>query len=517
MATRTQSRPRPASPVEPASGPSRIRDFDDEPSDARVRTDVALTFDDVLLVPRHSLTHPKDVDTRTRFTRGIALNVPVASAAMDTVTESEMAIAMARAGGIGVLHKNMAIDRQAAEVDRVKRSESGMILNPITLSPEATLREANALMQRFRISGVPIVDREGKLVGIITNRDLQFERSLDRPLRETMTRERLVTAPVGTTLEEAERILAKHRVEKLPVVDDSGTLRGLITVKDIHKRRQHPNANKDQHGRLRCAAAIGAGGDYLDRARALVDAGVDVLVIDTAHGHSEGVLRATGAVREAFPDVQLVAGNIATRAGARALAERGVDAVKVGVGPGSICTTRVVTGVGVPQLSAVLEAVAGAGDIPVIADGGIKYSGDMVKALAAGASSVMMGSMLAGTEESPGEAFLAEGRRFKMVRGMGSLGAMQDGSADRYFQEGEMSLRKLVPEGIEGRVAYKGPVADVLYQMIGGLRSGMGYVGCGNIDSLRHETEFVRITTAGLRESHPHDVQITREAPNYSL
>ena len=517
MATRTQSRSRPASPVEPVSGPSRIRDIQSTQADARVRTDVALTFDDVLLIPRHSVTHPKDVDTRTRFTRAIALNVPVVSAAMDTVTESEMAIAMARAGGIGVLHKNMAIDRQAAEVDRVKRSESGMILNPITLSPEATLREANALMQRFRISGVPIVDREGKLVGIITNRDLQFERSLDRPLRETMTRERLVTAPQGTTLEEAERILAKHRVEKLPVVDETGTLRGLITVKDIHKRRQYPNANKDQHGRLRCAAALGAGGDYLDRARALVDAGVDVLVIDTAHGHSDGVLRATEIVRETFPDVQLVAGNIATRAGAEALVQRGVDAVKVGVGPGSICTTRVVTGVGVPQLTAVLEAVEGAGDVPVIADGGIKYSGDLVKALAAGASSVMMGSMLAGTEESPGEAFLAEGRRFKMVRGMGSLSAMQDGSADRYFQEGEMSLRKLVPEGIEGRVPYKGPVGDVLYQMIGGLRSGMGYVGCGSIQALRTETEFVRITTAGLRESHPHDVQITREAPNYSL
>jgi IMP dehydrogenase len=354
-------------------------------------------------------------------------------------------------------------------------------------------------------------------VGIITNRDLQFERNLDRPLAEAMTRERLITAPEGTTLDEAERLLGKHRIEKLPVVDDAGILRGLITVKDIHKRRQHPNANKDQHGRLRVAAALGAGGDYLDRAQALVDAGVDVLVIDTAHGHSDGVLRATGIVREKFPDVQLVAGNIATRDGAEALVRRGVDAVKVGVGPGSICTTRVVTGVGVPQLTAVLEAVAGAGDIPVIADGGIKYSGDLVKALAAGASSVMMGSMLAGTEESPGEAFLAEGRRFKMVRGMGSLSAMQDGSADRYFQEGEMSLRKLVPEGIEGRVPYKGPVGDVLFQMIGGLRSGMGYVGCGTIEELRSETEFVRITSAGLRESHPHDVQITREAPNYSL
>jgi IMP dehydrogenase len=518
MATRTRPQPRPANPADTGSGPSRIRNLDtDERPDARVRTDVALTFDDVLLVPRHSMTHPKDVDTSSRFTRAIALNIPVVSAAMDTVTESEMAIAMARAGGIGVLHKNMAIDRQAAEVDRVKRSESGMIINPITLSPQATLREANALMQRFRISGVPIVDREGKLVGIITNRDLQFERNLDRPLAEAMTRERLITAPEGTTLDEAERLLGKHRIEKLPVVDEQGMLRGLITVKDIHKRRQYPAANKDQHGRLRVAAALGAGGDYLDRARALIDAGVDVLVIDTAHGHSEGVLRATGIVREQFPDVQLVAGNIATREGAEALVRRGVDAVKVGVGPGSICTTRVVTGVGVPQLTAVLDAVAGAGDVPVIADGGIKYSGDLVKALAAGASAVMMGSMLAGTEESPGEAFLAEGRRFKMVRGMGSLSAMQDGSADRYFQDGEMSLKKLVPEGIEGRVPYKGPVSDVLFQMIGGLRSGMGYVGCATIDALRNDTEFVRITTAGLRESHPHDVQITREAPNYSL
>jgi IMP dehydrogenase len=481
-----------------------------------VRTDVALTFDDVLLAPRHSVTHPRDVTTSTRFTRGILLNVPLVSAAMDTVTESEMAIAMARAGGIGVLHKNMSIDRQAAEVDRVKRSESGMIMNPITLTPDATLREAGALMQRFRISGVPVVDNEGRLVGIITNRDLQFERDLDRPLREAMTRDRLVTAPVGTTLEEAERILGRNRIEKLPVVDASGKLTGLITVKDIHKRRQFPNANKDVHGRLRVAAAVGAGGDFMARARALVDAGVDVLVIDTAHGHAEGVLGATGQLRDALPDVQLVAGNIATRDGARALVQRGVDAIKVGVGPGSICTTRVVTGVGVPQLTAVMHAVEGADDIPVIADGGIKYSGDIVKALAAGASSVMMGSMLAGTEESPGESFLLEGRRFKMVRGMGSLSAMQDGSADRYFQDGEMSLKKLVPEGIEGRVPYRGPVSDVLYQMVGGLRSGMGYVGCGSIDELRTQTEFVRITTAGLRESHPHDVTITREAPNYS-
>jgi IMP dehydrogenase len=500
--------------VTTGSGPSRIRAGDDA---RRIRDDVALTFDDVLLSPRHSVTHPRDVSTTSRFTRRIPLNVPLVAAAMDTVTESEMAIAMARAGGVGVIHKNMSIDRQAAEVDRVKRSESGMILNPITLSPDATLREAVALMLRFRISGVPIVDREDRLVGIITNRDLQFERNLDRPIRDAMTHEGLVTAPVGTSLDDAERILGQHRIEKLPVVDDAGILRGLITVKDIHKRRQFPSANKDRHGRLRVAAAIGAAGTFLDRARALIDAGVDVLVIDTAHGHAEVVLDATARVREAFPDIELVAGNIATREGAAALVERGVDAVKVGVGPGSICTTRVVTGVGVPQLTAIFDAVEGAGEIPVIADGGIKYSGDIVKAIAAGASSVMMGSMLAGTEESPGESLLLEGRRFKMIRGMGSLAAMQDGSADRYFQEGEMSARKLVPEGIEGRVPYKGPVADVLFQMVGGLRSGMGYIGCATIDELRTESQFVRITAAGLRESHPHDVTITREAPNYSL
>jgi IMP dehydrogenase len=484
---------------------------------SRVRVEPALTFDDVLLVPRHSHTHPKEVETTSRFSRGISLNIPLVAAAMDTVTESEMAIAMARAGGLAVIHKNMSVDRQKAEVDRVKRSESGMILKPITLGPDATLREAHSLMRNFKISGVPIVDRDNKLVGIITNRDLQFERNLDRTLAEVMTKDGLVTAPVGTTLDEAERILGSKRIEKLPVVDERFVLRGLITVKDIHKRRQFPGANKDQHGRLRVAAAIGAGGDYLDRARELIDAGVDSLVIDTAHGHSEGVLKATADVRERFPEVQLVAGNVATREGAAALVERGVDAVKVGVGPGSICTTRVVTGVGVPQLTAVFDAVEGAAGVPVIADGGIKYSGDIVKALAAGASSVMMGSMLAGTEESPGESFLLEGRRFKMIRGMGSLSAMQDGSADRYFQEGEMSSKKLVPEGIEGRVPYKGPVGDVIFQMVGGLRSGMGYVGCGTIESLRTDTEFVRITAAGLRESHPHDVTITREAPNYSV
>src|SRR5690348_13629787 len=484
-----------------------------------IRPKPGLTFDDVLLVPRHSTVHPREVSTQSRLTRTIPLNIPLISAAMDTVTEADMAIAMARAGGIGVIHKNMSIDRQAAEVDRVKRSESGMILNPITLGPDRPVREAYALMRRFKISGVPIVDGDGRLIGIITNRDLQFERNLDQPIREAMTRDKLVTAPVGTDLDEAERILARHRIEKLPVVDQQGVLRGLITVKDIFKRREHPNANKDQHGRLRVAAALGAAPDTVARAKALVAAGVDVLVVDSAHGHSEGVLKTVDAVREAFPDVQLVAGNVATEAGARELVNRGADAVKVGIGPGSICTTRVVTGVGVPQITAILDAVrgAGAGDVPVIADGGIKYSGDVVKALAAGAESVMMGSMLAGTEESPGESFLLEGRRFKVIRGMGSLGAMEEGSADRYFQEGEVSPAKLVPEGIEGRVPYKGPVTDVIFQMAGGLRSGMGYCGVCDIKALRTETEFIQVTSAGLRESHPHDVVITREAPNYSL
>src|SRR3954462_699139 len=482
-----------------------------------IRPKLGLTFDDVLLVPRHSTVHPREVSTVTRLTRTIPLNIPLVSAAMDTVTEAEMAIAMARAGGIGVLHKNMTIERQAAEVDRVKRSESGMIMNPITLGPDRLLKEAMALMRRFRISGVPIVDGQGRLVGIITNRDLQFENNLDQPLREVMTRDKLVTVPVGTGLDEAERILAKHRIEKLPVVDAQGVLKGLITVKDIFKRREHPNANKDQHGRLRVAGAVSGGPDAIPRARSLVGSGVDVIVVDSAHGHSEGVLSTVDQLREAFPDVQLIAGNVATEAGARELVRRGVDAVKVGIGPGSICTTRVVTGVGVPQVTAIFDALRGADDVPIIADGGVKYSGDVVKALAAGASSVMMGSMLAGTEESPGESVLAEGRRFKMIRGMGSLSAMQDGSADRYFQEGEMAPKKLVPERIEGRVPYKGAVGDVLFQMVGGLRSGMGYVGCGTIEELRTNTEFVRITAAGLRESHPHDVTITREAPNYSL
>ncbi len=488
----------------------------------------AFTFDDVLLVPAHSAVHPNDTDISTRLTRRIRLQLPLVSAAMDTVTEARMAIAVAREGGVGVIHKNMSVARQAEEVDRVKRSESGMILNPITLGPEASLRDAHRLMARFSISGVPIVERDGTLVGIVTNRDLQFETDLDRPVSALMTSHRaggeeragrprgLVTAPVGTTLAEAERILHRHRIEKLPVVDGEGRLKGLITVKDIFKRRKFPNACKDEHGRLRVGAAIGAAANDLDRARALVEAGTDFLVIDAAHGHSEGVLQAVARVRESFPHTDLVAGNVGTAEGAAALVERGADAVKVGVGPGSICTTRVVTGVGLPQLTAVMDAARGAeGRVPVIADGGIRYSGDVVKALAAGAHSVMMGSVLAGTEESPGESFLLEGRRFKTVRGMGSLSAMEEGSADRYFQEGR-DQRKLVPEGIEGRVAYSGPVADTVFQLAGGLRSGMGYCGAADLESLRANARFVRITPGGLKESHPHDVAITREAPNYS-
>ncbi|MFS8637001.1 MAG: IMP dehydrogenase [Gemmatimonadota bacterium] len=476
-----------------------------------------LTFDDVLMVPDYSDVHPRDTNVETKLTESIVLPIPIVSAAMDTVTESRMAIAIAREGGIGIIHKNMSIERQVAEVDRVKRSESGMILNPITLGPDEPVRAALQLMERFSISGVPIVDEGGRLVGIVTNRDLQFETDLDRPVRELMTSQGLVTAPVGTSLEEAERILHENRIEKLPVVDEAGKLRGLITVKDIFKRRQYPNACKDEHGRLRVGAAIGTSARDLDRAAELLAAGCDVLVIDTAHGHSEGVLKALERTRERFPDAQIIAGNVATAEGARALMERGASAVKVGIGPGSICTTRVVTGVGVPQLTAIMEAVRGVeGRVPVIADGGIRYSGDLVKALAAGAHAAMMGSLLAGTEESPGESFLLEGRRYKTVRGMGSLSAMEDGSADRYFQEGQ-EARKFVPEGIEGRVPYKGPVSDVIYQLVGGLRSGMGYCGCRDLEELRTKARFVRITGGGLRESHPHNVTITREAPNYHM
>ncbi len=476
----------------------------------------ALTFDDVLLIPGHSLVHPKDTDVSTIVTRGIELRIPLLAAAMDTVTESAMAIQMAREGGLGIIHKNLPAEKQAEEVDRVKRSESGMILNPITLRRGGSLQDAHELMARFSISGVPIVEDDGRLVGIITNRDLQFETDLSKSISEVMTSGNLVTVPVGTTLDQAQEILHQHRIEKLPVVDESGELKGLITVKDIFKRRRYPDACKDEHGRLRTGGAIGASAADLERAQLLVEAGADVLVVDTAHGHSEGVLKAVAKVRERFPDVQLIGGNVGTVEGAKALVDRGVDAVKVGVGPGSICTTRVVTGVGLPQLSAIMDAVAGAdGSVPIIADGGIRYSGDLVKALAAGAHSVMMGSMFAGTDESPGETFLLEGRRFKTVRGMGSLSAMEEGSADRYFQDSSDQKRKLVPEGIEARVPYKGPVSDTIYQLIGGLRAGMGYCGVGSIDELRTETRFNRITMGGLRESHPHDVTITREAPNY--
>lgn len=477
-----------------------------------------LTFDDVLLQPARSNVLPTQVDTSTRFSRNIALNIPIVSSAMDTVTESHLAIALAQQGGIGIIHRNMPIDRQAEEVDRVKRSESGMIVDPITIGPNEKIYDALELMKRYRISGVPVTEH-GKLVGILTNRDLRFETRYDLPVSDVMTKENLITVPVGTTLEQAREILHKHRVEKLLVVDDQFALKGLITVKDIQKKLKYPNAAKDSQGRLRVGAAIGATGDFLERAQELVRRKVDVLCIDTAHGHSERVLDAIASVKKEFPHVDLVAGNVGTTEGARDLINLGVDGIKVGIGPGSICTTRVVSGAGVPQITAILECAKAArqAGVPLIADGGVKYSGDIVKAIAAGAHSVMMGSMLAGTEESPGESILLEGRRFKMIRGMGSLSAMQDGSADRYFQEGEMSSRKFVPEGIEGRVPYKGPVADVIYQMVGGLKSGMGYTGCATIDALRTQSRFVRITAAGLRESHPHDVTITREAPNYSV
>ena len=475
-----------------------------------------LTFDDVLLMPAYSNVLPADVDLSTRLTKKIRLNIPLMSAAMDTVTEYRMAIAIAREGGIGVIHKNMSIEQQAEQVDLVKRSENGVITNPFSLTAGHTLREADALCAKFRISGVPIVDEEGKLVGIITNRDMKFEENMDRLIDEVMTRENLVVGHEGTTLAEAKAILRKHKIEKLPIVDAQNHLKGLITIKDIEKALTYPRSAKDEGGRLLCAAAVGATKDVLDRAGALVDAGVDVLVLDSAHGHSQNILDAVARVKEHFPDVQLIAGNVATGEATRALIEAGADCVKIGIGPGSICTTRVVAGIGVPQISAVLEsaAVANEYDIPIIADGGIKYSGDIVKAIAAGGSVVMLGSLLAGCEESPGESEVFQGRQFKVYRGMGSLGAMAKGSRDRYFQEDN---KKLVPEGVEGRVPYRGPLTDTIYQMTGGLRSGMGYCGTPTIEALRTQSKFVRITAAGLRESHPHDIYITKEAPNYTM
>ena len=479
----------------------------------------ALTFDDVLLMPAHSAVLPREVELGSRFSRNVTVNLPLVSAAMDTVTETQMAIAMARQGGIGVIHKRMSVEQQAEMVRKVKRSESGMIVDPITLTRDATIGDAEHLMAEYRISGVPIVDEAGKLVGILTNRDLRFETDMTRPVAELMTAENLVTVPVGTTLEHARDILRSHKVEKLLVVDDEYYLRGLITIKDITKRVAYPNSAKDDLGRLRVAAAVGVSADLEARAAALVEAGADALVLDSAHGHSQGILDALVYLKEAF-DVDVVAGNIATAAAAAALIERGADGVKVGVGPGSICTTRVVTGVGMPQLSAIMavaEVTKDAG-VALIADGGVKYSGDVAKAIAAGADAVMMGSMLAGTSEAPGEDILRDGRRYKAYRGMGSLGAMAGGSADRYFQEGnQANQQKLVPEGIEGMVAYKGPVGDVLYQLAGGLRSAMGYCGTQDIAALQRDARFVTITQASLIESHPHDVTITKDAPNYSV
>lgn len=477
-----------------------------------------LTFDDVLLVPRYSGVHPRETDVSTRFARGLELNVPLVSAAMDTVTGARMAIAMAREGGIGVLHKNLAVEAQTGKVDRVKRSESGLIRNPVTLGPDRPIRAARRLMDEYGISGVPVVDEENGLLGIITNRDLLFERDPARLVREVMTAEGLITAPVGTTLDRAESIMGSHKIEKLPIVDEEGRLQGLITVRDILKRRQFPNASKDDQGRLRVAAAVGSGPEAFDRATALVEAGVDALVVDTAHGHSEGVLGSVERLRERFPDTPLVAGNVATEQGARDLIERGVDGVKVGIGPGSICTTRVIAGIGVPQLTAIMECSRATrpAEVPLIADGGIRYTGDIVKAIAAGADCVMMGSLFAGTEESPGETMLLEGRRYKVYRGMGSEGAMAEGSADRYFQEEPVDGSKYVPEGIEGRVPYKGPLSETIFQMIGGLRQGMGYCGVEDLGRLRTETSFVRLTMAGLIEGHPHDVTITKEASNYT-
>jgi IMP dehydrogenase len=482
---------------------------------------IALTFDDVSIVPGLSETHPNDVDLRTRVCRGITMNIPILSAAMDTVTESRLAIALAQEGGIGIIHKNLPVEVQADEVDKVKRSEAGMIVDPVTMRPDQTIREALGMMARYKISGVPVTDAEGHLVGILTNRDLRFEENLDKLIGELMTKEDLVTVPEGTTLEQAKAMLHKHRIEKVLVVDAAGNLKGLITVKDIQKMMQYPSACKDELGRLRVGAAVGASGDYLERAAALVKAKVDLLVLDSSHAHSRGVLAATGRLRERFPEVKLIIGNVATAEAALALIERGADAVKVGIGPGSICTTRVVTGAGVPQVTAIADCAVAAAEhgVPVIADGGIKFSGDLTKALVAGAESVMIGSLLAGTEESPGETILYQGRTFKAYRGMGSLSAMASGSADRYFQEGGGdsggSLAKLVPEGIEGMVPHKGSLHQMLPQLTGGLRSGMGLAGCASIAELRTKARFVRISPAGLKEGHAHDVVITKEAPNY--
>lgn len=474
-----------------------------------------LTFDDVLLVPAASDVLPRDVQLGTNLTKKIKLNIPIISSGMDTVTEAKMAIAIAREGGIGVIHKNMPIAQQANEIDKVKRSEHGIIVDPIFLSPENTLQDAHDLMERYHISGVPVTEND-KLVGILTNRDLRFETDLTRKISACMTREKLITAPVGTSIEDAKELLRKHRIEKLPLVDEQGRLRGLVTIKDIEKRLKYPNAAKDSKGRLLVAAAIGVGADMNDRLDAIVAAKVDIVVVDTAHGHSAGVINAVRKIKEKYPDLQLIAGNVATAEATRALIEAGADAVKVGIGPGSICTTRVIAGIGVPQITAVFDCASVAREygIPIIADGGIKYSGDVVKALAAGASVVMVGNLFAGTEESPGEKVIYQGRSYKVYRGMGSLGAMAQGSKDRYFQE---NMDKLVPEGIEGRVPYKGALADTVYQLLGGLRAGMGYCGVRNIEELKTNTKFIRITSAGLKESHPHDVNITKESPNYSL
>ncbi|MGV8878730.1 MAG: IMP dehydrogenase [Sphingobacteriaceae bacterium] len=476
-----------------------------------------LTYDDVLLIPAYSEVLPRDVDTRTFLTKKIRLNIPIVSAAMDTVTEAALAIAMAQAGGIGMLHKNMSIQRQVDEVRKVKRSESGMIQDPITLDDTGIVEDAFKIMKEFKIGGIPVVSADGKLIGIITNRDLRFQKDMNRPVREVMTKENLITAPLGTTLIQAEEILQNYKIEKLPVVDADGRLTGLITFKDIQKFKNFPVACKDEHGRLRIGAAVGVAADNIERVAALVAAGVDVVTVDTAHGHSKGVIEMVKLIKAQFPDLQVIAGNIATADAARALAEAGADAVKVGIGPGSICTTRIIAGVGVPQLYAVYEcaqALKGTG-IPVIADGGIKQTGDIVKAIAAGAGSIMAGSLFAGVEESPGETIIYEGRKFKSYRGMGSVEAMEKGSKDRYFQDDEDVVTKLVPEGIVGRVPYKGTLAEVIYQYVGGLRAGMHYCGSKNIDELQ-QAKFVRITAAGMRESHPHDISITKEAPNYS-